>query len=96
MVVSFCPEKRSSSSVNPPLGKADHIYSFMQDSFAVLRLIKLLVSVTLLCAIANAAQAEFNVMDYGAKADGVTDDSLVRLQSTRIFNLIVSRFTFRF
>lgn len=68
----------------------------MQDSFAVLRLIKLLVSVTLLCAIANAAQAEFNVMDYGAKADGVTDDSLVRLQSTRIFNLIVSRFTFRF
>jgi polygalacturonase len=47
----------------------------MQESFAVY-----LLSLTLLfCIVANAAQNEFNVMDYGAKADGYTDDSLVTL-----------------
>jgi hypothetical protein len=47
----------------------------MQESFATC-----LLSVMLLfCIVADAAQNEFNVMDYGAKADGYTDDSLVTL-----------------
>ena len=65
----------------------------MQESFAAC-----LLSVTLLfCIVANAAQNEFNVMDYGAKADGYTDDSLVTLDliSVMIFYSQINLSSFR-
>jgi hypothetical protein len=65
----------------------------MQESFA-----ECLLSVTLLFYIvANAAQNEFNVMDYGAKADGYIDDSLVTLDliSVMIFYSQINLSCFR-
>ena len=40
----------------------------------------ILVLVTIIWGIGDAAQVEyFNVMDYGAKGDAITDDSVVML-----------------
>ena len=69
----------SKSNLNSQLGKSDNLYLSMQESFAILR-IMVLVLATLTWIIAEAAPAKyFNVMDYGAKGDGVTEDSAVIL-----------------
>jgi hypothetical protein len=41
--------------------------------------VRVCVTLLLQSIVANASQNEFNVMDYGAKADGYTHDSLVML-----------------
>ena len=67
----------SKSNLNSQLGKSDNLYLSMQESFAILR-IMVLVLATLTWIIVEAAPAKyFNVMDYGAIGDGVIDDSVV-------------------
>jgi hypothetical protein len=65
----------------------------MQELFAM----RLLSMTLLFYIVANAAQNEFNVMDYGAKADGYTDDSLVTLDliSVMIFYSQINLSCFR-
>lgn len=50
----------------------------MQEFYSILRIMAI-VPVTLIWITPKAQVEYFNVMDYGAKGDAVTDDSMVVL-----------------
>lgn len=62
----------------------------MQEFYSILRIMAI-VSVTLIWITAKAQVEYFNVMDYGAKGDAVTDDSMVVLP----YSLVDEKLIFR-